>query len=104
MFIHLDRLKMVRCDYQKMVINVWLKDQFPYIDLISYIVMPDHVHGIIHINTDFIIKLRGRVKCREQSKWKCRERSRPFPTIDSAESNDSNNSQNKTINGIDWCI
>jgi putative transposase len=32
---------------------IWLKDQFPYIELISYIVMPDHVHGIIHINTDF---------------------------------------------------
>ena len=38
---------------------IWLKDQFPYIDLISYIVMPDHVHGIIHINTDFYYKNVG---------------------------------------------
>jgi len=38
---------------------IWLKDQFPYIDLISYIVMPDHVHGIIHINTDFYYKIEG---------------------------------------------
>jgi len=38
---------------------IWLKDQFPYIDLISYIVMPDHVHGIIHIDTDFYYKNVG---------------------------------------------
>jgi putative transposase len=31
----------------------WLKDHFHYIDLISYIVMPDHVHAIVLINTDF---------------------------------------------------
>jgi hypothetical protein len=30
----------------------------------------------------------------------CGERSRPFPTIDSAESSDSNNSQNKTNNNL----
>ncbi len=38
---------------------IWLKDQFPYIDLISYIIMPDHVHGIIHIDTDFYFKIVG---------------------------------------------
>jgi hypothetical protein len=31
----------------------WLKDQYPYIDLISFVSMPDHVHGIIYIDTDF---------------------------------------------------
>jgi REP element-mobilizing transposase RayT len=31
----------------------WLKDQYPYIDLISFVIMPDHVHGIIYIDTDF---------------------------------------------------
>jgi putative transposase len=60
---------------------IWLKDQFPYIDLISYIVMPDHVHGIIHIDSDFYFKNAGNGK-----------------------NDDSNNSKNKTINGIDWCI
>jgi putative transposase len=28
----------------------WLGEQFPYIELVSFIVMPDHVHGIIRIN------------------------------------------------------
>jgi REP element-mobilizing transposase RayT len=31
----------------------WLHDQYPYIDLISFVIMPDHVHGIIYIDTDF---------------------------------------------------
>jgi hypothetical protein len=39
---------------------IWLKDQFSYIDLISYIVMPDHVHRRIHINTDFYYKNAGK--------------------------------------------
>ena len=29
----------------------WLGDQYPYIDLISFVIMPDHVHGIIYIDT-----------------------------------------------------
>jgi putative transposase len=32
---------------------VWLGDQYPYIGLISFVVMPDHVHGIIFINNDY---------------------------------------------------
>jgi REP element-mobilizing transposase RayT len=31
----------------------WLGKQYPYIELISFIIMPDHVHGIIHINSDY---------------------------------------------------
>ena len=31
----------------------WLGIQYPYIDLISFVIMPDHVHGIIYIDTDF---------------------------------------------------
>ncbi|HEY5536075.1 MAG TPA: hypothetical protein VIL99_14210 [Ignavibacteria bacterium] len=31
----------------------WLKDQYPYSDLIAFVVMPDHVHGIIHIDSDY---------------------------------------------------
>jgi putative transposase len=30
---------------------VWLGAQYPYIDLISFIIMPDHVHGIIYIKS-----------------------------------------------------
>jgi REP element-mobilizing transposase RayT len=33
----------------------WLGDRYPYIDLISFVIMPDHVHGIIHINTNYYI-------------------------------------------------
>jgi len=33
----------------------WLGNQYPYIDLISFVVMPDHVHGIIHINPNYYI-------------------------------------------------
>lgn len=28
----------------------WLGNQYPYIDLISFVIMPDHVHGIIYID------------------------------------------------------
>jgi putative transposase len=31
----------------------WLGNQFPYIDLISFIIMPNHVHGIIFINSEY---------------------------------------------------
>ena len=31
----------------------WLGKQYPYIDLISFVIMPDHIHGIIHIDADF---------------------------------------------------
>jgi putative transposase len=31
----------------------WLGDQYPYIDLISFVIMPDHIHGIIYIDSGF---------------------------------------------------
>jgi REP element-mobilizing transposase RayT len=34
----------------------WLGSQYPYINLVSFIVMPDHVHGIIYINAGYFIK------------------------------------------------
>jgi hypothetical protein len=37
----------------------WLGNQYPYIDLISFIIMPDHVHGIIYIDTDFYTHYSG---------------------------------------------
>jgi len=33
----------------------WLGKQFEYLDLISFVVMPDHVHGIIRINVPEIL-------------------------------------------------
>ena len=30
----------------------WLGDQYSTIDLISFIIMPDHIHGIIYIDAD----------------------------------------------------
>jgi REP element-mobilizing transposase RayT len=37
----------------------WMKDQYPYIELISFKVMPDHIHGIIYINADFYYMILG---------------------------------------------
>ena len=31
----------------------WLENQYPYIELISFVIMPDHIHGIIFINADY---------------------------------------------------
>ena len=31
----------------------WLGNQYPYIDLISFVIMPDHIHGIIYIDAGF---------------------------------------------------
>ena len=27
----------------------WLEEQYPYVELDQYVIMPDHIHGIIHI-------------------------------------------------------
>jgi len=32
---------------------LWLGTRYPYIDLISFVIMPNHVHGIIYIDADF---------------------------------------------------
>ena len=32
---------------------IWLGNQYPYIDLVSFVIMPDHIHGIIKINPDY---------------------------------------------------
>jgi len=32
----------------------WLAEQYPYVVLHAFVVMPDHVHGIIEINRDHI--------------------------------------------------
>ena len=32
----------------------WMQNQYPYIKIAEYIVMPDHIHAIIEINRNFI--------------------------------------------------
>ena len=32
---------------------LWLAEQYPYVELGEFIIMPDHVHGIIGINSSF---------------------------------------------------
>jgi putative transposase len=31
----------------------WLGDQYPFIELVSFVIMPDHIHGIIRIDPDY---------------------------------------------------
>jgi len=38
---------------------IWLGDRFPYLKLISFVVMPDHIHGIIFIDSDYYKKRPG---------------------------------------------
>jgi hypothetical protein len=33
----------------------WLAEQYPYVILHAFVVMPNHVHGIIEINRDFLV-------------------------------------------------
>jgi len=35
----------------------WLGDQYPFIELGSFVIMPDHVHGIIQIDPRYYIKI-----------------------------------------------
>ncbi len=34
----------------------WLGSRYPYIDLTAFVIMPDHVHGIIYINAGYYNK------------------------------------------------
>ncbi|MBI4427422.1 MAG: hypothetical protein HY569_03000 [Candidatus Magasanikbacteria bacterium] len=43
----------------------WLAEQYPYIILHEFVVMPNHVHGIVQIDSSLL---------------SCRDRSRPVPT------------------------
>ncbi len=48
--------KMNLNEFGKIVHNQWewLGNQYPYIVLHSFIVMPNHVHGVIEINSDLV--------------------------------------------------
>ncbi|TRX20817.1 hypothetical protein FNW25_07425 [Flavobacterium franklandianum] len=40
----------------------WLANQYPYIVLYSFIVMPNHVHGVIEINSDLVMDKSIKIK------------------------------------------
>ncbi len=70
----------------------WLGKQYPYIDLISFVIMPDHIHGIIHIDADYynIVNTTGFHNT--------------TGSTDTIKPHDTINSQNKTFAGIDRSI
>ena len=34
----------------------WLEKQYPYVVLHAFVVMPNHIHGIIEINTNLVVR------------------------------------------------
>jgi REP element-mobilizing transposase RayT len=72
----------------------WLAEQYPYVVLHEFVVMPNHIHGIIEINSSQIthdsVKIKslseliGAYKTSVSKKIHllecCRDRSRPVPT------------------------
>jgi putative transposase len=36
----------------------WLTEQYPYIKSHAFVVMPNHIHGILEINRDFIVRTK----------------------------------------------
>ena len=46
--------EMVLNDYGRIVAEVWqwLQEQYPYIELLAWVIMPNHIHGIIIIHED----------------------------------------------------
>jgi putative transposase len=55
----------------------WLGEQYPYIVLYEFIVMPNHIHGIIEINRAIVRNDNGG----GGGDRDCRDRSRPVPTV-----------------------
>ena len=56
--------RMILNEYGKIAEDYWywLGEQYPYIILHEFIVMPNHMHGIIEINRDAIAVRTGRVR------------------------------------------
>jgi putative transposase len=53
---HIKNDKMELNDFGKIVNRQfeWMQNQYPYLKIAEYIVMPDHIHAIIEINRNFI--------------------------------------------------
>ena len=80
----------------------WLSEQYQYVVLHAFVVMPNHIHGIIEINRDIVgtgrdLSLRSKIKSLSEligaykttvskqihlldRRCRCRDRLRPVPT------------------------
>ncbi len=67
--------KMILNKYGEIVGNqwLWLPWQYPYLELDKFIIMPNHMHGIVIIDNNNYHIRRGMSRCY------CRGRSRPVP-------------------------
>lgn len=59
----------------------WLGNQYPYIDLISFIIMPDHVHGIIYIDGDYFNNYVGNGRDRSLQSIQPNPKIKPLPEL-----------------------
>jgi len=62
---------------------LWLEQQYPYIELDQFIIMPNHMHGLVLINSEKIKNAAGRSRSRRDRFGRDRfgrDRSRPVPT------------------------
>ncbi len=68
-FGRMENEKMILNEYGEIVKRqwLWLENQYGYVCLDEFIVMPNHFHGILVIDNNFDNK--------------CRDRSRPVPTV-----------------------
>ena len=95
--VHSDDSKMILNEYGEIAQKqwYWLSEQYPYVILHEFVVMPNHIHGIIEINRSRI-KSSIPVKIKSLSELigvykttvskqihllECRDRSRPVPTF-----------------------
>ncbi len=58
----------------------WLGSRYPYIELTSFVIMPDHVHGIIYINSVYYNKNCEVVNGLDHSQQKI-EKIKPLPEL-----------------------
>ncbi len=56
----------------------WLGSRYPYIELTSFVIMPDHVHGIIYINNGYY--KNSDVNCRDHS-FQNIQKIKPLPEL-----------------------
>jgi REP element-mobilizing transposase RayT len=57
--------EMILNEYRNIAFNqgFWLAERYPYVILHAFVVMPNHIHGILEINSDdFTIKSKIKIK------------------------------------------
>jgi putative transposase len=58
----------------------WLGKQYPYLELVTFIVMPDHIHGVLYIDEGYYKKNPGR-NCRDRSLQEENSKIKPLPEL-----------------------